>query len=50
MLNELKLTLDGLHKCETFLYLFKDSLILNELKVIPLKLFYHQTFFETWRD
>ena len=36
-------------------YMFEQSLELllripKRFKVIPLKLFYYQTFFETWRD
>ena len=28
----------------------RNAILRNHLKVIPLKLFYYQTFFETWRN
>ena len=30
--------------------LFMCNEVANAIKVIPLKLFYYQTFFETWRN
>ena len=32
------------------LYMLLPTGTISQVKVIPLKLFYYQTFFETWRD
>ena len=41
-----RLTKQGVH----FEFEEEQKNTFNELKVIPLKLFYYQTFFETWRN